>query len=327
MYNRDENKMKANVVVYSLAVLCSSPAWSADYITGQQQQYIHDGFSISSSLGYLGGESKEFVYDNGRQLSSLDWKINNAAIIKAEANYDLLPWLSISAAGWTTIASNSGHMNDYDWQNPNSSQNTDSSSSAATLNEANEYDLSLRGWLFNADNYKAGVIAGYQETRFSMTAKNGTYDYAGTDADGNYDPNAPRDRGTFPRNQSLVGYKQTYRTPYIGLVGKYAVNDVELNALMKYSHWVDGKDNDNHYMTGATSATSTSNAELWAGQVNAGYWVMPHAKVFTEATYTYYPNKKGEIKQWDNDGYQSESNGGGMQNRNWTISAGVQYLW
>jgi outer membrane protease len=319
--------MKAKVTLCGVAMIFSNNVWSADYISGQEKQYIHDGFSFSSSLGYLGGESKEFVYDDGRQLSRLDWKIKNAAIIKLVANYDLLPWLSLNAAGWTTIASNSGHMNDFDWQDPNSSHNTDSSSSSATLNEANEYDLSIRGWVFNTENYKAGIVAGYQETRFSMTAKNGTYDYAGTDDDDNYDPNAPRDRGTFPRNQPLVGYKQTYRTPYVGLVGNYTVNDFELNALMKYSHWVRAKDNDNHYLTGATSATNTGSGELWVGQLNAGYWVTPNAKVFTEATYTFYPNKRGGIEQWDSTGYQSETNGGGIQNRNWTITAGVQYTW
>ncbi|EUM16594.1 hypothetical protein L465_00408 [Enterobacter sp. BIDMC 29] len=319
--------MKAQRVLTSIAVFFSLPAWSIDYVSGEPKQYIYDGLSFSSSLGYMAGESKEFVYYDGRQLSRLDWKMKNAAILKLEANYDILPWLSINAAGWTTLASNSGHMNDYDWQDPNSSQYTDSSSSSATLNEANEYDLSIRGWVLNNNNYKAGLIAGYQETRFSFTAKNGSYDYAGTDDDGNYDPTAPRDRGTFPHGQSLVGYKQTYRTPYIGLIGKYTVNDFEFNALMKYSHWVDGKDNDNHYLTGATSTTNTSRAELWAGNVNAGYWITPHAKVFTEATYTYYPNKHGDIKQWDKDGYESEHNGGGIQNRNWTVTAGVQYRW
>lgn len=319
--------MKKNAVVCSVVVFCTGPVWSADYLSGQQKQYIHDGFSLTTSLGYMGGESKEYVYDNNKLLSRLDWKIKNSAILKMEANYDLLPWLSVNAAGWTSLASGSGHLNDFDWQDPNSSSKTDSSSSRAILNEANQYDLSLRGWLLNNDNYKAGLIAGYQESRFSMTGKGGTYDYAGEDSNGDYDPNLPREHGSFPQNQSVIGYKQTYRAPYIGLIGKYAINDFEFNALMKYSHWVDAKDNDNHYLTGATSATNTSSAELWAGQINAGYWVTSQAKVFTEADYTYYPNKRGTIEQWDNDGYQSASGGGGIQNRNWTITAGLQYLW
>ncbi|MCS2154358.1 omptin family outer membrane protease [Scandinavium goeteborgense] len=319
--------MKTKAVVCGVAIICSTPAWAVDYLSGQEKQYIYDGLSLTTSLGYMGGESREYIYDQGRQLSRLDWKMKNAAILKMEANYDILPWLSINAAGWTSLAAGSGSLKDRDWQDLHSTNNTDTSFSSATLNEANEYDLSLRGWIFNSENYKAGIIAGYQESRFSMTAKGGTYDYAGTDANDTYDPNLPRVQGTFPANQSVVGYKQTYRAPYLGLIGKYAINDFEFNALMKYSHWVDGKDNDNHYLNNATSAINTSSAELWAGQINAGYWVTPQAKVFTEADYTYYPNKKGKIEQWDNDGYQSASSGGGIQNRNWTITAGLQYLW
>lgn len=319
--------MKLHAVICSVAVLCAGHAWGVDYVSGQEKLYIHDGFSLTTSLGYMGGESKEYVYDNDKLLSRLDWKIKNSAILKMEANYDLLPWLSINAAGWTTLASGSGHLNDFDWQDPNSSSNTDSSASSATLNEANEYDLSLRGWILNNINYKAGIIAGYQENRVSLTGKGGTFDYAGTDSDDNYDPNLPRQRGSFPRNQSVIGYKQTYHAPYIGLIGKYSINNFEFNALIKYSHWVDSNDNDNHYLTGTTSATDTSSAELWAGQINAGYWVTSRAKIFTEANYTYYPNKKGEIEQWDNDGYQSAPGGGGIHNMNWSFTAGLQYLW
>lgn len=319
--------MKAKTTICSLACLWSGYACSAGYVSGQEQQYIHDGLSLSGSLGYLGGESKEYVYFDGRQLSRLDWKIKNAAIIKLEANYDVLPWLSVNASGWTTLASGSGSMNDYDWQNTSSTDYTDSSSSSAVLNEANEFDLNLRGWLLNTNDYKAGVIVGYQQTRFSMTARNGTYDYAGTDANDDYDPNAPRDVGSFPRNQNLVGYSQTYKTPYIGLTGKYSINKFEFSTLLKYSHWVEASDSDNHYLNKEITETNNNNAELWSGEVNAGYWVTPNAKVFTVATYTYYPNKKGDIGKWDSDGYESMSDGGGIQNRNWSLTAGLQYLW
>ncbi|WP_410172363.1 omptin family outer membrane protease [Enterobacter bugandensis] len=50
------------------------------------------------------------------------------------------------------------------------------------------------------------------------------------------------------------------------------------------------------------------------------------AKVFTEASYTYHPNIRGKIERWDSEGYNTLSDGVGMQNRNWTITAGLQYL-
>lgn len=318
-------KIYPSLCWFSFAV--SVPAFAMPYLNGEPAQYQHDGLSLNASLGYLGGESKESVYYQGKQLSRLDWKTKNAAIIKAEANYDLLPWLSVNARGWTTLASGSGHMNDYDWQDLHSSHHTDSSSSPATLNESNEFDFSLRGWVLNQENYKLGAVAGYQENRTSWLASGGTYDYAGTDANGDYDPNLPRERGEFPAGKPAVGYRQIFKTPYIGLAGFYSLAQFELSGLLKYSHWVDAKDNDVHYMTGATSTTGTNNSELWAGVVNAGYWVTPQAKVFSEASYTYYPNKHGDENQWDEDGHEYLQNGGGIQSRAWSISAGIQYLW
>lgn len=42
-----------------------------------------------------------------------------------------------------------------------------------TLNYANEFDLNLKGWLLQGENYKAGAVLGYQQTRFSWTASGG----------------------------------------------------------------------------------------------------------------------------------------------------------
>lgn len=318
--------MKLYPALWLMCVPVAAPALASSYATGEPTRYQYDGVSLNASLGYLGGESKEFVYFQGQQVSRLDWKLKNAAIIKAEANYDVLSWLSLNAKGWTTLASGSGHLDDYDWQDPHSSHYTDSSHSPATVNEANEYDLSLRFWAWNQPNYKVGAIAGYQENRTSWLSRGGTYDYAGTDINDDYDPTLPRHKGTF-NNEPGVGYRQVFKTPYFGLVGYYALNQFEFSGLLKYSHWVDATDHDVHYQADSTSSTSSNNAELWAGVMNAGYWVTPHTKVFTEAAYTYYPNKQGDEKIWTSKGDYYSEGGGGLQSRAWSLTAGVQYLW
>ncbi|WP_352073240.1 omptin family outer membrane protease [Escherichia coli] len=70
------------------------------------------------SLGTLSGKTKERVYlaeEGGRKVSQLDWKFNNAAIIKGAINWDLNAQISIGAAGWTTLGSRGGNMVDQDW--------------------------------------------------------------------------------------------------------------------------------------------------------------------------------------------------------------------
>ncbi len=69
-------------------------------------------------------------------------------------------------------------MVDHDWMSSEQPGWTDRSIHPDTsANYANEYDLNVKGWLLQGDNYKAGVTAGYQETRFSWTARGGSYIY------------------------------------------------------------------------------------------------------------------------------------------------------
>ena len=45
-------------------------------------------------------------------------------------------------------------------------------------NYANEFDLIIKGWLLNEPNYRLGLMAGYQESRYSFTARGGSYIYS-----------------------------------------------------------------------------------------------------------------------------------------------------
>lgn len=279
-----------------------------------------ESLAVSASAGMLSGKSHEMVYDEatGRKISQLDWKIKNVAILKGDITWDAYSFLTLNARGWTSLASGSGHMDDYDWMNAKQSSWTDHSSHPATnVNYANEYDLNVKGWIFQGDNYKAGVTAGYQETRFSWTATGGTY---------NYDNGAYQ--GNFPAGERGIGYSQRFSMPYIGLAGQYRFNDFEFNALFKFSDWVRAHDNDEHYMRDLTFREKTTDSRYYGASVDAGYYVTPHAKVFAEFTYSSYEEGKGGTQVIDTNTGDSGSIGGdaaGISNHNYTITAGLQY--
>ncbi|WP_427859431.1 omptin family outer membrane protease [Enterobacter asburiae] len=279
-----------------------------------------ESLAVSASAGMLSGKSHEMVYDEatGRKISQLDWKIKNVAILKGDITWDAYSFLTLNARGWTSLASGSGHMDDYDWMNAKQSSWTDHSSHPATnVNYANEYDLNVKGWIFQGDNYKAGVTAGYQETRFSWTATGGTY---------NYDNGAYQ--GNFPAGERGIGYSQRFSMPYIGLAGQYRFNDFEFNALFKFSDWVRAHDNDEHYMRDLTFREKTTDSRYYGASVDAGYYVTPHAKVFAEFTYSSYEEGKGGTQIIDTNTGDSGSIGGdaaGISNHNYTITAGLQY--
>ena len=282
--------------------------------------FSSNSVTVSTSAGLLSGKSQELVYDapTGRKVSQLDWKLKNVAILKGDISWDAYSFLTLNARGWTSLASGSGHMDDYDWLNSNQSSATDHSSHPSTdVNYANEYDLNVKGWIFKDENYKAGVIAGYQETRFSWTATGGTYNYNNGANTGNF---APGERG--------IGYSQRFSMPYIGLAGQYRFNDFEVNALFKFSDWVRAHDNDEHYMRELTFREKTSNSRYYGASIDAGYYVTPQAKVFAEFTYSKYEEGKGGTEVTSYTTGQSASYGGdaaGISNKNYTITAGLQY--
>lgn len=310
--------MKKSMVAAMMMAAISGTAFaeSASFVPNLSS----DSLSVATSVGMLGGKSKELVYDasNGRKVSQLDWKIKNVAILKGDFSWDAYRFLTLNARGWTSLASGSGHMDDYDWQNSNQSGWTDHSSHPSTdLNYANEYDLNVKGWFLQGDDYKVGAVAGYQETRFSWTAYGGSY---------NYDNGAFV--GNFPAGQAGIGYSQRFSMPYIGLVGQYRLNDFEFNAQFKFSDWVRAHDNDEHYMRELTFREKTSNSRYYGASVDAGYYVTQNAKVFAELTYSKFEEGKGGTQVIDTTSGQSASFGGdaaGISNKNYTVTVGLQY--
>lgn len=279
-----------------------------------------DSVAVSTSLGWLGGESKEYVYDadTGRKISELNWKINNTAIIKGDISWDPFFWLTLNARGWTTLASSGAGMDDYDWLDASQSHWTHWSNSPSTrLNHANEFDVNAKAWLVKRPDYKIGAVVGYQQTRFSWTAFGGHFQYD----NGNY-------VGDFPRGERGIGYQQKFSMPYVGLAGGYRYRDIEFNALLKFSPWVEAKDNDEHYMRDLTFREKTSGSNYYSASVDVGYYVTPNAKVFTEFTWSKYSQGKGGTEIIDRVSGESGHLGGdaaGIENKNYSLTAGLQY--
>lgn len=279
-----------------------------------------DSITVNTSLGWLGGESKEYVYDidTGRKVSELNWKINNTAIIKGDISWDPLYWLTLNARGWATLASSGSGLDDYDWLSPSQSHWTDWSNSPDThLNYANEFDINAKAWLVKRSDYKVGAVVGYQQTRFSWTAFGGHYQYD----NGNHS-------GDFPPGKRVLGYQQKFSMPYIGLAGGYRYSNFEFNALLKFSPWVEASDNDEHYLRELTFREKTAGSNYYSASVDVGYYVTPNAKVFTEFTWSKYSQGKGGAQLLDRESGETTYAGGdaaGLENKNYSLTAGLQY--
>ncbi len=283
-------------------------------------RYHHDGLAVSLSLGALWGKAQELVWVDDYKLSQLIWTIKQAKIIRAEINHDASRWLSVNLRGWTTLNGGKGKMEDYDWMDWTSADWTHWSYHDDTpLNYANEWDISLRGWLLEQqhEHYRAGVLVGYQQHQSSWTAYGGSYNYL-----------RGKDIGHFPAGEAMAGYTQQYGTPYVGLVGYYAVGNVEFNAIVKFSNWVRAEDYDEHYSRRISLYNMTDNASFYSLSGHAGYYITANTMLVFDVTYTKY-NGRGADKtktSYGNEASLYYENCARMSNQNYTLSMGMSYL-
>jgi omptin len=278
---------------------------------------LSDDISAGLSFGSLSGEAKERVYEGKNKISQLNWKYNNAAIIKGEIAWDIMPWTTLGINGWTTLASKGSHMDDYDWDSGNQSRWTDHSSHPdTTLNYANEFDINIKGWLLKEENYRVGLMAGYKQSSYSWGSKGGSYNYD----NGN-------DVGEFDKNERSIGYNQKFKTPYIGVTGLYRYENIEMSATFNYSGWVRATDNDEHYTRTTTFKGKVDNQDYYFLSATGAYYVTDNMKVYVEGVWSRMLNKKGTLSAHN---YKEGTNiqdddASGIEHTNIITTAGLKY--
>ncbi|EAW9501544.1 protease, partial [Salmonella enterica] len=151
---------------------------------------------------------------------------------------------------------------------------------------------------------------------FSWTSKGGSYLYDnGTDT------------GSFLPGQSVIGYSQTFKLPWIGIAGTYRFRDFELNGLFKYSNQGKVTDNDEHYLRDTTFRDRATGQKFYSLSADAGYYITDKAKVFVDVAWSRMLNVKGDITENDygentKTRYKDSS---GTEHSNYMVTGGIQY--
>ena len=133
--------------------------------------------------------------------------------------------------------------------------------------------------------------------------------------------------GSLPDKIKVIGYKQHFKIPYVGLTGNYRYDNFEFGGALKYSGWVRGSDNDEHYVRQTTFRSKVKNQNYYSVAVNAGYYITPEAKLYIEGVWSRLTNKKGDTSLYDRSDNTSEynNNGAGIENYNFITTAGLKY--
>lgn len=315
--------VKESLMKQRYAIACGVASCFTVFAVAANATYVNaDNIKIDAAIGWMNGKSQEMYYDtdSGKKTDQLDWKIQNTPIVKMGISWDAMQWLTLNAQGWTTLASRGTTMDEYFWYNdslPSWSEWDHHPNSK--LNYANEFDINLRGWLLNQPEYRLGGVAGFQQTRFSWTATGGSYQYFDGDQ---------FQYGDYDRGEPISGYKQKFSLPYIGIAGMYRYMNFEVNALFKFSPWVKARDNDDYYYYDSTYRNKANNARYYSASLDMGYYLTPHAKVFTAFSWSKHKEGKGGSLEIDRDGGETSYSGGdaaGIANTNYSIAAGLQY--
>lgn len=329
---------KSNIVGYVICALLPFPVMAETELAQENREAVlrsdEAGLDIpeqlyntpgkvtaSINLGTLSGEAKERVYNpsTGQRLSRLDWQYNSAPIIKGVLEWDLMKRFSLGLSGWSTVTSNAGKMNDYDWLDSSQQQWTHHSYHANThLNDAHEIDVNIKGWLFNRPNWRLGLMAGYQEARYSFEASGGIFNYW----NGKY-------TGQFIDAKG-ISYEQRFSLPYIGVAGnyRYGQNDeFEAGGSFKYSPWVDATAIDHHYFRNLVFKDDVQRQEYFSLTGNLGYALTEHSKLFFEGVANMMLNQKGDTKIYDlsKNTVTTYKNIAGIENYSYVVTLGWKY--
>ncbi|TPE53754.1 omptin family outer membrane protease [Amaricoccus solimangrovi] len=279
---------------------------------------LSDRLSLETYLGYLSGESNEYVYNNGARTSRLTWTIEDAMIVGSRVNFAATNWLSLGLGGWASLASDNT-MDDYDWLRDDIDSWSDWSHHPDTdLERAFEFDLSAQARVLEWRGIWFDGLAGYQVRNYKWRASGGHYvysDYDFRDSEGNF--SGPQ-----------VDYQQWWRTPYLGVAAGYALPGLRLSGRVIASPFAQVSDKDVHIENGQSFTGDFGNTQMAAVTLRAEHDLTPSWTLSGEANYQRFWEARGDmtVNYLNLDGWNSElSDAAGASNDAMILSLGLNY--
>lgn len=247
-------------------------------------------FSLSAGAGYLTGEANEIVYVpqlNNYKISELTWQIDDLFMVGVGAHLRVQNWLTVNFDGWFKATDGEGSMDDYDWLYVGADWSHWSTHPETDVTEGNIIDLNAEFSVFRTDNFALKVIGGYKRDNFGWEAYGGDYIYS---SDGGF-----RDMtGSFPAGQQVIGYEQTYETPYFGVGIGANFTRFELASRLIYSPFVQGEATDNHYLRNLVTTDEIEDGDMVAFDISGNYLINNHFSVLVAYRYQDYDTAQGD---------------------------------
>lgn len=257
------------------------------------------------SLSSINGTSKEIVYDDGKKLSELTWRLDDVDLLGLKGTYISNDKVVVNASIKINTGNPDSTMDDYDWLSDVHDDWTHWSHHPETkVKEVFKFDVNVQGMLYqNRSNTIYGLL-GYKYDTFKWVASNtGDYVYTSVDnsacnndssIDCTYNNNY-RDRKWSSTDDSAgITYNQYFNGVYIGagLINTFFQNIV-INGEVKYSSMFSANDEDTHHNRDLYFEENFEDVSLLQMAFNLKYLINKQFSFFLGYSYLEYELTKG----------------------------------
>lgn len=250
--------------------------------------------------GILNGESGEYLYDangsysgrKGYKISELNWQLNSVPMLGLGFTFPAADQLRLNLDYWRNVVDGDGTMDDYDWLYVGADWSHWSHHSDTTVREVSTLDASLELGVYrtNGDDTEIHVLLGYRMDNLDWQATGGR---------GIYSVDSYRDTAVSFPAVPVIAYEQHYSSPYFG-IGFDAANsrggmDMLFSGSIRYSPWVQGKDEDIHYLRDLRFEEEGSDGEWLAVELELDVAISSRLSVLLGYSYQEYREIKASM--------------------------------
>ena len=282
------------VGVAALALIQAAPVFAQEEASGTTtiniQQHVVE-VSGHMGLGYLDGEGKEAVFDNGHKLSELTWELENVYMLNLGGSVAPLPWLTLNGDVWFKVTDGDGAMDDYDWMVRGYTYTDWSHHDDTDLTEGIMFDLNAAFTVLRNNETTIQGIVGFKHDTWEWEARGGSYVYSAYYL---YDT-----VGTFADGAKAITYNQTFDTPYIGLGFDANLNPIRLFGRFIYSPVAMLDTEDTHHMRDLRIEGDFDATNFYGFDLGVGYAFTPKFSLLGSVHYQKYDRADGDYVYTD----------------------------
>ncbi|GBE53292.1 coagulase/fibrinolysin precursor [bacterium BMS3Bbin14] len=289
----------SSVLAAVLAVSGAAPIFAAESVRMENQATVQINKNViivsgHVGAGYLSGESTESVYNaasSGYKLSELTWRLRDVFMFNAGVSVQPTTWLKLHGDIWVKVNDGNGSMDDYDWFVEGWDWTHWSHHNNVELSEGLMYDLNAEFPFYRFDKTTFSALIGYKHDHWEWKARGGSYIYS---------TYALRDTvGTFPDNELVITYEQTFGVPYVGLAFDARLEKVTLTGRLIGSTLVKVEDVDHHHLRNLLIENDFDTGSMVSFDLGGSYNFTDQFSLLAAYHYQIYYETKGSTKITD----------------------------